>query len=62
MVNGREQGREQERNVELAYVVQNGALKNAYVQLRNIGFRSSGGLTRDVDENRVIVGYKLAIW
>lgn len=62
LVNGRKQGKEWERNSELFYTVQSGPLKNVYVQLRNIIFRSGGGLTRDVDENRVIVGYKLALW
>ncbi|SDN81766.1 OprD family porin [Pseudomonas jinjuensis] len=62
LVNGREQGKEWERDSELFYTVQSGPLKNAYIQMRNITFRSSDGLTRDVDENRVIIGYKLAFW
>ncbi|WP_376779592.1 OprD family porin [Stutzerimonas nitrititolerans] len=62
LVNGREQGKEWERNSELFYTVQSGPLKNVFVQLRNITFRSSDGLTRDVDENRVLVGYKVSLW
>lgn len=62
LVNGRQQGTERERDIDLSYTVQSGPLKNVYVQMRNISFRSGSGLTRDVDENRVLVGYKLAIW
>lgn len=62
VVDGREQGREWERNSDLSYTVQSGPLKNAYFHLRNITFRSSNGLMRDVDENRIVVGYKLALW
>ncbi|ETV48646.1 OprD family porin [Pseudomonas aeruginosa] len=62
LVQGREQGTERERNIDLTYTVHSGPLKNVYVQMRNISFRSGSGLTRDVDENRVLVGYKLAVW
>lgn len=55
-----DEGREWERNTELKYVVQGGPLKDLYVRLRNASFRSS--FARDADENRVIVGYSLAIW
>ena len=62
LVDGRKQGKEWERNNELFYTVQSGPLKNVQVQLRNITFRSGGGLTRDVDENRIMVGYTLPLW
>ena len=55
-------GKEWERDTDIAYVVQSGPLKNVSVRLRNATFRSSGGLTSDIDENRVIVGYTLALW
>ncbi|WP_296217949.1 OprD family porin [Pseudomonas sp. UBA2684] len=53
-------GGEWERDIELKYVVQSGALKDVYVRLRNASFRSD--FARDADENRVIVGYTLPIW
>ncbi|MFZ3204917.1 MAG: OprD family porin [Pseudomonas sp.] len=52
-------GGEWERDLELKYVVQSGALKDVYVRLRNASFRSD--FARDADENRVIVGYTLPI-
>lgn len=55
-----ETGGEWERDIELKYVVQSGALKDVYVRLRNASFRSD--FARDADENRVIVGYSLPIW
>ena len=55
-------GKEWERDTDIAYVVQSGPLKNVSVRLRNATFRSSGGLTSDIDENRLIVGYTLALW
>ncbi|MNR50751.1 Porin-like protein NicP precursor [compost metagenome] len=58
-VNG---GKEWERDTDIAYVVQSGPLKNVSVRLRNATFRSSSGLTTDIDENRLIVSYTLALW
>lgn len=55
-----ERGGEWERDIELKYVVQSGALKDLYVRLRNASFRSD--FARDADENRIIVGYSLPIW
>ncbi len=54
------EGREWERNTELQYVFQSGALKNLGVRWRNATFRSN--FTRDIDENRLIVSYTLPIW
>ncbi|MDO9320086.1 MAG: OprD family porin [Pseudomonas sp.] len=53
-------GSEWERDIEVKYVVQGGPLKNAYVRLRNASFRSD--FARNADENRIILGYTLAIW
>ena len=53
-------GSEWERDIEVKYVVQDGPLKNAYVRLRNATFRSD--FARNADENRIILGYTLAIW
>ncbi|MVV51676.1 OprD family porin [Pseudomonas sp. PB120] len=55
-------GREWERDTDLAYVVQDGPLKGVSVRWRNVTFRSGDGLTTDADENRLIVGYTLALW
>ena len=44
-----------ERNTELQYVFQSGALKNLGIRWRNATFRSN--FTRDIDENRLIVSY-----
>ncbi|MBI6605666.1 MULTISPECIES: OprD family porin [Pseudomonas] len=55
-------GREWERDTDLVYTVQSGPLKNVNVRLRNATLRSSNGLTSDIDENRVIIGYTLALW
>jgi len=37
-------------------------LKNVSLRWRNVTFRSGNGLTTDLDENRLIVGYTLALW
>ncbi len=55
-------GKEWERDTDLVYTFQNGTLKGLNVRLRNATFRSSGGLTSDIDENRVIVGYTLPLF
>lgn len=55
-------GREWERDTDLAYIVQAGPLKGFSVRWRNLTFRSSNGLTTDIDENRLILGYTLALW
>ncbi|MNG03793.1 Porin-like protein NicP precursor [compost metagenome] len=55
-------GREWERDTDLAYVVQSGSLRGFNIRLRNVTFRSGDGLTQDIDENRIILGYTLALW
>jgi len=55
VIGSTETGKEWERNTELRYVFQQGALKNLSVRLRNASYRSS--FARDADENRIIVGY-----
>lgn len=55
-------GRERERDSDLAYVVQSGALKGVSLRWRNVSFRSGNGLTTDIDENRLILGYTVALW
>lgn len=57
-----DQGEEWERDSDLAYVIQSGALKGVSLRWRNVTFRSGNGLTTDLDENRLILGYTLALW
>ncbi|MCG4455267.1 OprD family porin [Pseudomonas sp. MMS21-TM103] len=55
-------GQEWERDTDLAYVVQSGSLKGLSLRWRNVSFRSGNGLATDIDENRLILGYTLALW
>ena len=56
---GVSEGREWERNTELMYVFQEGALKNLGVRWRNASVRSN--FANDIDENRLIVSYTLPL-
>lgn len=56
---GVSEGREWERNTELMYVFQEGALKNLGVRWRNATVRSN--FANDIDENRLIVSYTLPL-
>ncbi|MBU1282577.1 MAG: OprD family porin [Gammaproteobacteria bacterium] len=56
---GVSEGKEWERNTELMYVFQEGALKNLGVRWRNAASRSN--FTNDLDENRLIVSYTLPL-
>ncbi|MBA1275183.1 OprD family porin [Stutzerimonas azotifigens] len=53
------EGKEWERNTDIAYVFQDGALKNLGIRWRNATMRSN--FARDVDENRLIVSYTLPL-
>lgn len=53
-------GKEWERNTDIAYVIQDGPLKNLGVKWRNATTRSN--FTNDLDENRLIVSYTLSLW
>jgi hypothetical protein len=53
-------GREWERDMDIAYVVQGGALKNLGVKWRNATVRNNFG--RDIDENRLILSYTLPLF
>ncbi|MFA5678296.1 MAG: OprD family porin [Pseudomonas sp.] len=48
-------GKEWERNTDVVYVIQNGALKNLSLHWRNATYRSN--YASDMDENRLIIGY-----
>lgn len=54
------EGREWERDFSLGYVVQSGRLKNVSLRWQNASAKSN--YTRDTNENRVILGYTLALW
>lgn len=53
-------GKERERDIELAYVVQSGALQGLALRLRQGNYRSD--FARDIDELRINVDYTLALW
>ncbi|WP_353741296.1 OprD family porin [Pseudomonas fluorescens] len=55
-------GSEWERDTDINYVIQSGVFKNVSLRWRNVTFRSGNGLTTALDENRLIVGYTLALW
>ncbi|WP_172148381.1 MULTISPECIES: OprD family porin [Pseudomonas] len=53
-------GKEWERDMDLAYVIQEGPLKNLGLKWRNAMVRNNFG--RDMDENRLIVSYTLSLF
>ena len=53
-------GREWERDMDLAYVIQEGPLKNLGLKWRNAMVRNN--FSRDIDENRLIVSYTLPLF
>ncbi|GBL55945.1 putative porin [Pseudomonas citronellolis] len=60
LLDGQGNGKEWERDTDIGYVVQSGALKNLGLKVRNGSFRSDFG--NDVDETRVIISYTLPLW
>ncbi|UZE09315.1 OprD family porin [Pseudomonas sp. B21-053] len=54
------EGKEWERNTDIAYVVQDGTLKGLGFKWRNASVRSNFG--NDLDENRLIVSYTVGLW
>ncbi len=54
------EGKEWERDMDIAYVVQEGDFKGVGVKWRNATTRSNFG--NDLDENRLILSYTLALW
>ena len=55
-------GSEWERDTDLTYVFQRGALEGLNLRWRNVTYRSGDGLTQKLDENRLIVGYTWKLW
>lgn len=56
---GAKEGTEWERNTDIGYAFQTGALKNLELKWRNGSYRSNGG--NNIDQNRVIVSYTLPL-
>lgn len=54
------EGKEWERDMDIAYVVQEGNFKDVGVKWRNATTRSNFG--NNLDENRLILSYTLALW
>ncbi len=54
------EGKEWERNTDIAYVIQSGPLKNLGLKWRNATTRTN--FTNDLDENRLILSYTLSLW
>ncbi|SFM37297.1 OprD family porin [Halopseudomonas yangmingensis] len=52
-------GKEWERDLDVTYAFQTGPLKNLSIQWRNAMVRSDA--IRDIDENRLILNYKIAL-
>lgn len=57
---GQRNGRERELDTDLAYVIQQGPLKNLGLRWRNVVYRAN--YAANVDENRLIVEYNLKVW
>ncbi len=53
------EGRDWERDLDLAYTVQSGPLRNLSLRLRNVTARSN--YRTDIDENRLILSYTLKL-
>ncbi|MBC8648304.1 OprD family porin [Pseudomonas sp. MTM4] len=57
---GVSEGKEWERDTDIGYTFQEGALKNLNLKWRNATFRSNG-TANDIDENRLIVSYTIPL-
>ena len=49
------EGKDRERDLDIGYAVQNGALRGLGIRLRNVMARSN--YRSDIDENRLILSY-----
>lgn len=54
-----EDGKEWERNTDITYVLQDGPMKDISLKWRNATVRNN--YANDIDENRLIVSYTLAL-
>lgn len=57
---GRPEGKEWERDTDIAYVIQGGPLKNLALKWRNATLRSTS-YGNDIDENRLILSYSFPL-
>ncbi|WP_437884058.1 OprD family porin [Pseudomonas sp. LRF_L74] len=57
---GLSSGREWERDIDLAYVIQSGPLEGVGLKWRNAVYRTS--YTSDIDETRIFVTYTMKLW
>ncbi len=57
---GVSEGKEWERDTDIAYTFQEGALKNLNIKWRNASFRSNGA-GDDIDQNRLIASYTIPL-
>ncbi|MBD9415266.1 OprD family porin [Pseudomonas sp. PDM16] len=58
---GKPRGSEWERDTDIAYVIQEGPLKNLGIKWRNATVRTTN-FGSDLDENRLILSYSIALW
>lgn len=54
------EGRDRERDLDLAYVVQSGPLAGLGIRVRNVMARSN--YRTDIDENRLILSYTVKLF
>jgi len=55
-----DEGREWERDIDISYLVQSGPIKGVSFRWRNANAKSN--FANDTNENRLIIGYTLALW
>lgn len=58
---GKPDGQEWERDTDIAYLIQDGPLRNLGLKWRNATVRTSH-FGSDLDENRLIFSYVLPLW
>ncbi|MCY1529798.1 Porin-like protein NicP [compost metagenome] len=54
------EGQDWERDLDIGYVVQSGALRGVGMRIRNVTARSN--YRSDIDENRLILSYTLKLF
>jgi len=54
------EGKDRERDLDIGYVVQSGALKGLGVRVRNVEARSN--YRSDIDENRLLLTWRCGTW
>ena len=54
------EGTAHERDLDVSYTIQSGPLRNVGIRIRNVAARSN--YRSDIDENRLILSYTLALF